>query len=255
MDGCSIISKPSLLPLNLIFIKTKQKKILHQQQQQLSVIFESYFLHWTDVAGMLFFLHINFSSSGTPVECATNEFRFKMFFFLHCQRRWYDENTSIHTTNPLLSSPKNLSRHIELCVDLLINIEVFRGFAFFASHFHLLYARVLFEFLLQSICTIDVCPLFPLLSFGLIKYVLKLKSRLRMRLSLAKNDELAPRTMQSSSVCFFRVLFCFALLCFIFAIKWDFTSKFMAYCRCIFVVYRPWSNDKNTKSLFRCSCY
>lgn len=97
MDGCSIISKPSLLPLNLIFIKTKQKKVLHQQQQQLSVIFESYFLHWTDVAGMLFFLHINFSSSGTPVECATNEFRFKMCFFLHFQRRWYDENTSIRT--------------------------------------------------------------------------------------------------------------------------------------------------------------
>lgn len=175
-DGCccSVISKPSLLPLNLIFIKTKEEKKKHCLLS-LNRIF------CIERCVRRFF----FSSPGTPVDIATKEFRFNVFFFFHWTA--VDDTTkmwscaSVHVTNMLgLIWPKHLQVYpIGSTYQWILK--------FFMApvslhHIYLLhYQSARLMFLRCSPC-----------SFGLIKYVLKLKKkkkgiRLRMRLKIVES--------------------------------------------------------------------
>lgn len=79
-NGCLVISKPSHLPLNLIFIKTKQKKRERERKKQqrrnkkqfsLLSLNRIFCIHWCAVV----------SSPGTPVDITTNGFQCNALFF------------------------------------------------------------------------------------------------------------------------------------------------------------------------------
>lgn len=157
-DACSVISKPSLLPLNLIFIKTKEKKNYLLSLNRIFCIERCVF----------FFRRPALLSTLLPMS-----FDLMLCFFPVAAVRWYDENVvnvcvcvCAHQPSYYICLAVDLAKAlicISNCVDIPMNIEVF--------FFNCISFRITFAFVTINLQSIDVCRLFSLFQFGLIKNV------------------------------------------------------------------------------------